>query len=531
MDFNKVTRLYHTIKYLKSIQIYYQLKYKVIKPHRTIKTNRGTLADLRILSFPNKQESFSYEDGKWNFNFLNITQGFSSGNMNWDYSCHGMLWAYNLNYFDFLHQGTMTKDVGLNLLNKYYGASENNTIILHPYPTSLRIINISKFISKWHIDEEWLYSELVSDLEFLNRRLEYHLLANHLLENAFAIYIGGIITGKKDFIIRGKKLLEKQLHEQILEDGMHFERSPMYHLIILERLLDSLNFASVINDDLLPVLKNYAIAMISLARNWEYLERIPMMQDSTSSIALSVSEVLRYAETLLGTESITKIKEFGSSGYKKIDCGVFCLIANFASLGPNYQPGHSHADELNFELFYKYTPIIVDSGVSTYEKNARRHLERSTKSHNCLTVNDYNSSDIWSGFRVGKRAVVKLEKSKSFIRASHNGYKGLNISRTIFCEDLSLVIVDQVESINNTEKRIIYGRLHIHPSFSVNIKKDGEVNVGNILSLEFSSPANEFCEIKLDEYEYALGYNRLKKAKVIVYSCQNQTKIKIRAAS
>ena len=53
------------------------------------------------------------------------------------------------------------------------------------------------------------------------------------------------------------------------------------------------------------------------------------------------------------------------------------------SIGPSYQPGHAHADELNFELFYKGSPIIVDTGVSTYEKNERR-LREDLNSHNVL---------------------------------------------------------------------------------------------------------------------------------------------------
>ena len=90
----------------------------------------------------------------------------------------------------------------------------------------------------------------MSDLRFLRGRLEFHLLANHLLENAFALYIGGLITNEDVFIKEGKKLLVRELKEQVLEDGMHYERSPMYHLIILERLLDALNFAKAMGDNL-----------------------------------------------------------------------------------------------------------------------------------------------------------------------------------------------------------------------------------------------------------------------------------------
>ena len=73
---------------------------------------------------------------------------------------------------------------------------------------------------------------------------------------------------------------------------MHYERSPMYHLIILERLLDALNFAKATSDDLEAMLESYAVRMTGLTMNWEDLDRIPMMQDSAYDVALTVPEVL-----------------------------------------------------------------------------------------------------------------------------------------------------------------------------------------------------------------------------------------------
>ena len=57
-----------------------------------------------------------------------------------------------------------------------------------------------------------------------------------------------------------------------LEDGMHYERSPMYHMIVLERLLDVLNFAKANDDGLVELLTTYARKMTCLAMNWSGLE-------------------------------------------------------------------------------------------------------------------------------------------------------------------------------------------------------------------------------------------------------------------
>ena len=103
--------------------------------------------------------------------------------------------------------------------------------------------------------------------------------------------------------------------------------------------------------------------MTGLAMNWENLKRIPMMQDSAYGIALPISQLLEYAKSLLGEDYPLKPNVLVDSGYRRLNVGEFSLVANVGTIGPSYQPGHAHADELNFELFFEGDPIIVDTGV------------------------------------------------------------------------------------------------------------------------------------------------------------------------
>ena len=57
---------------------------------------------------------------------------------------------------------------------------------------------------------------------------------------------------------KSKNLLISELNEQVLKDGAHFELSPMYHQIILSRLLDSIQLIKLITwkkDDLISFLE------------------------------------------------------------------------------------------------------------------------------------------------------------------------------------------------------------------------------------------------------------------------------------
>ena len=305
----------------------------------------------------------------------------------------------------------------------------------------------------------------------------------------------------------------------------------MYHLIILERLLDALNFAKATFDDLEAMLESYAVRMIGLTMNWEDLDRIPMMQDSAYDIALTVPEVLKYSKSLLGDDYPSRPNELKDSGYRKLKSDSFSLFANVGSIGPFYQPGHAHADELNFELFYEGSSIIVDTGVSTYEKNDRRLLERSTSSHNCVDLGG-NSSDVWSGFRVGKRATVNIGlDDDQKLTASHDGFGRLT-SRTFDSSITGQVtLTDKLEYQSTSNGSSAKGYLHLHPG--VHLEQLGKATflMNNQIELTIKSDESHPSSIELGNYSYAKGYNSLIDATVISYSVFEQTIIQIREAS
>ena len=88
-----------------------------------------------------------------------------------------------------------------------------------------------------------------------------------------------------------------------------------------------------------------------------------------------------------------------------------------------YQPGHTHADTFSYELHIDGKPFVVDTGISTYNKTERRQLERSTVAHNCVSVDGKDSSEVWGGFRVGKRCQTSItDDTDRIIEALHDGF-------------------------------------------------------------------------------------------------------------
>ena len=214
-----------------------------------------------------------------------------------------------------------------------------------------------------------------------------------------------------------------------------------------------------------------------------------------------------------------------------MNSGNFSLFANVGSIGPSYQPGHAHADELNFELFYKGVPIIVDTGVSTYEKNDRRLLERSTSSHNCVVLGG-NSSDVWSGFRVGRRTIVQINlDNDQKLAATHNGFGTLTSRNFDSSVQGQLTLTDKLEYQSTSKGYYGTGYLHLHPDVHIEQKNESTYILNSQIELIFQSDKYNPSNIELKNYSYAKGYNTLVDATVISYTVFEQTIIQIREAS
>jgi len=149
----------------------------------------------------------SYKKGT--FNFLNQEKDFV-GNINWNYNKYGKLWAYNLNYFDFLLQEDIGKETGYKLINNYIKNLNQNSVGLEPYPISLRGINWIKFISKHNIKNN-IDKSLYNQYDLLGQSLEYHLLGNYLLENGFSLLFGACYFNSLKFFRKAKKIIVQEL--------------------------------------------------------------------------------------------------------------------------------------------------------------------------------------------------------------------------------------------------------------------------------------------------------------------------------
>jgi len=524
MDSRKLGLLFHTIKYLRFKQIYYRVYYWLRNGFYQKEYKKELATQVNPLKW---DDSFlnadSYKSNN-TFDFLNQPQTFAS-QIDWNYNAFGKLWTYNINYFDFLNQQNITTENGLMLIEEYV----DKDLILkdgkEPYPISLRGINWIKFLSKYSISNLLINQTLYNHYLILQNNLEYHLLGNHLLENGFSLLFGAYYFKDESLYIQATEILRTELKEQILNDGAHFELSPMYHQILLYRLLDCINLLernSWKEDGIRSFLKEKALKMLSWLQEVTFSNgNIPMVNDSAFGIAPTSKQLFDYAKKLkLDWQKL----ELSDSGYRKFNQSNYELLVDIGNIGPKYQPGHSHSDTFNFELYVSSNPIIVDTGTSTYEKNTLRQKERETSAHNTVKIGSYEQTQVWGGFRVAKRAKVNIIKDDvNQAKATHDGYLRLGIRHTrCFTSEASRIIIS--DTLNKETKHEQIAFFHFHPSISqIQIQK----NVVRLLNENIKITFDNQVHIELLTYNYANGFNKREKSQKLEVSFQKNLKTEI----
>ena len=454
-----------------------------------------------------------------------------------------------------------------------------------PYPTSLRIVNWIKWAlapsalnarfepgrlpvgadvgvlpdleghatrRRQNLPPECLHS-LAIQARWLRRRLEYHLLGNHLFANAKAlVFAGAFFVGPEgaagamarepaQWLALGQRLLRRELAEQILPDGGHFERSPMYHAILLEDVLDVLNLAGAYPGTLDPGLvarcREQAAAMLRwLAVMCHPDGEIGFFNDAATGIAPRLAELVAYGRRLgvaepatrasdadataatttagqsrargPGSPTDTPVRGHGGrqgdhplrdkttkpaaapiwlrdSGYIRLEARPAVALLDVAPIGPDYLPGHAHADTLSFELSLFGQRVIVNGGTSRYGSGPERLAERGTAAHSTVQIDGADSSEVWGGFRVARRArpfAVQVRRGDPVeegvaggtaqhavqkVTAAHDGYRRLP-GRPVHRREWRLTpdhfsVADTIEGGYG----VAVARFHLHPAIGI----------------------------------------------------------------
>lgn len=405
------------------------------------------------------------------------------------------LWQYNLHYCDYLWglDYEHAKLLAWDWITNY--PLKKAQIGWQGYPASLRLTNFCAiFFGKYRKQTEAdtvflrkLWGSIYVQAEWLTKHLEIHLLGNHLFENGAALaFAGSCFAGRAadKWLRKGIRILAKEIPEQVLNDGTHFELSPMYHCRITYLLAMLLNTN---HPQLVTLTKEPLKKMVNALRHITHPDgRIALLNDSAFGIYNAPAQLVYYAGNFFeidnaGTGNFT-LPEAGYYGFRD-DKGTY-VICDAARIGPDYIPGHAHADIFSFELSLKGQRVIVDSGVYNYETGQMRQYCRATKAHNTVEINGQDQCEMWAAFRVGRRGrphnIKWIAGEDGFeLSAWHDGYKrqkgGCVHYREFNWNKAGKLIVRDI--ITASKPQSIISRVHLHPNCKIDHLKDSTVRV------------------------------------------------------
>lgn len=476
-------RYWQTVRYLKPIQIYGRLWSHWIRPRIDSRPapSRRQLSDRWERPAARRPSML----GPSRFIFLN-----HAAEAGWDDPSQDRLWLYNLHYFDDLNaaEAGQRREWHAPLIERWI--RENPPGVgtgWEPYPTSLRLVNWIKWILGGAAPAPAMLDSLAVQARWLNRRIERYLLGNHLLANAKALVFAGLFfegPEAEGWLEAGCRILAGELPEQILADGGQFERSPMYHALTLEDLLDLWNLTRACEAGVpsrWAGLRAGWPEIIAGMRRWlramEHPDgEISFFNDAAIGVAPPPAELDRYAGRL-GLPEVPPdsgpVLWLKQSGYIRVTQPEVIGILDAAPLGPDYLPGHGHADTLSFELSLFGRRVLVNSGTSLYNAGPQRQRERGTAAHNTVNIDGADSSEVWSAFRVARRARPIGPEIRASdppeIRCAHDGYERLpgqpRPSRTWRFEPGQLRVVDEIAGRFTRAEC----RYHLHPDVRVRV--------------------------------------------------------------
>jgi uncharacterized heparinase superfamily protein len=273
---------------------------------------------------------------------------------------------------------------------------------------------------------------LQRQIDYLVEHIEVDPGGNHLLENIAAIALAAAFldgAASRAWLATAERRLRYELPRQILEHGEHFELAPMYHCQVLGNLLIIARALKGIAPEAAEFCRSHARRMIEFISAILHPDgEIPLFGDSGFGECPSIGLLRELAvlADLPWSDAGAQSQASGPYWVQRSGAGVWILDGG--QVGASDLPAHAHCDLLGHEASIGDRRWFVDSGNFDYEAGSMRRYCRSAVAHNVVTVDDFETCDVWSKFRMGLRGRVTHRESGEHIGAHwflgrHDAYR------------------------------------------------------------------------------------------------------------
>lgn len=483
-------------------------------------------------------ETIKNNDPEWNFMF---------NRMDWlDYLCLAGILTKDKKYF------SKVKECIFAWINQHPTIKKQNST--RTLDTGIRLVNWLNsiiYLSWIHLLTDDELETIASSMEKQILYLKDNYLPKYKLSNWGSIQVCGMLCVLPYICedLKNNKLynwatreLKEQLKLQVLDDGMNWEQSPMYHVELLLALqhLAFLN-SNATKLDILPVIKkmSHALQLIvtpeRLLPNYGDSDQVsPSDILANSAYILKDSELnyfgeFSYENILFVGIQLSQYQNISKSMPNKLNyigssSGNFALRSSWAK-NSNYLffnngsmgSGHAHADNLHISIYGQGDPIFVDSGRYTYrEDHPTRVLLKSMKAHNTAIIDNFEpakpngSWDFDSYYKV----LPTYYNAKSGIHYLEGTIIGNNPLETwtrkiIMLECGVWIISDEVLMIGKHEFKQLW---HLHPQAKY-LKENNTIKTSTQLWKLL-----HYGKVQVEKFPFSPRYNELKESNLISLS-------------
>ncbi len=367
-------------------------------------------------------------------------------------------------------------------------------------------------------------------------------------------------NGPEKWLKFGIEELEIEMEKQVYEDGCDYEASTAYHCLVTELLL----YTTILcNKNDIYFSKKFIIKLEKMCEVIMNIIKpngfISLVGDMDSGRFITFTEYgngeMRDFKYLLGSAGeyfdrddfkyhsnnklaaiwlFDKIKESKADDYKLKsisypDGGLHILRTDRVYLiircgrnGTAGHGGHTHNDQLSFELNVDGKDFIVDPGTYVYTSDyEKRNMFRSTSYHNTLQIPEIeqNSFDEKCLFSLKDETGAKVLKyDEDYFEGCHLGYErkaGVVHKRSIKLTNNEIIIKDKLNKNTPLKK---YLRFHISPFIKVTKENNCLILAIENLRIKLFSDS----QYKILDSLYSKGYGEIENTTMIEYEITNK---------
>lgn len=419
---------------------------------------------------------------------------------------------------------------------------------------------LNKFNNSLYNHGKFIFLNLEKGLGFAN---------NHYLSDLVGLFYLGLYFNKledneaKKWLNYSKNELEKEMFIQNNEDGTNYESSTSYHRLVTELMFfpvilgekNNINFSQQYKVRLekmveflakitkpngkIPLIgdvDNGRLIILSNYFNWEandVRELLALGGEYFNNLLLKNTGAIKKEDKLWILNSVKEEEEkyydksvsFEDGGYYILrNKDIYCFI-RCGELSCRGQGGHSHNDQLSFELNVQGEDFIVDTGTGVYTADKDiRNLFRSTKQHNTVYIEGYeqNYFDEDNLFEMKEETFAKCTKFEdNYFEGYHQGYlRKLNLihKRKIKLDEQSIEIKDFIGNLAG----IIC--LNLYPEVKVVEIENGIKLLKNNIEVFLENLDRQF---KVAESKFSNKYGNIENSKRIEVEFRNKITVKV----